>query len=115
MRPLRFLLLLLNSIPLCYAKKRGWYVFLMSQEKKILPAELNTAQTDNAELFTKGKEFLGMFNKVMEFTKEMLQENEKLQFKLKELDMEIDKLERNKKPGKKRAELHDRLQALRSS
>jgi transcriptional regulator with GAF, ATPase, and Fis domain len=41
-----------------------------------------------ADLFVKGKEFLQMFNKVAEFTKELLLENERLEMETQQLEKE---------------------------
>ena len=45
-----------------------------------------------ADLFVKGKEFLQMFNKVAEFTKEILLENERLENEVRQLEEEYTKL-----------------------
>ena len=45
-----------------------------------------------SDLFVKGKEFLSMFNKVAEFTKEVLLENERLETEVRRLEDENDRL-----------------------
>lgn len=87
----------------------------MSDDSKITDMEQFTFLANNSELFTKGKEFLTMFNKVMEFTKEMLQENEKLQYNIQELNLEREKLERIKRPGGRKAELFAKLEKLKGA
>jgi len=51
-----------------------------------------TSYDPESDLFGKGKEFLGMFNKVGEFTKEVLLENERLETELNNIELENEKL-----------------------
>jgi len=51
-----------------------------------------------SDLFTKGKEFLSMFNKVAEFTKEILLENERLQNEVHQIEQENRRLHQKETP-----------------
>jgi hypothetical protein len=49
------------------------------------PTDAGARPKDPRELFTKGKDFLDMYSKVAEFTRELMDENHKLQARINEL------------------------------
>ena len=71
-----------------------------------------TPYDPEADIFVKGKEFLQMFNKVAEFTKELLLENERLEMETKQLEMESGQLRSRPGPEENVAGLESELLAL---
>jgi nitrate/nitrite-specific signal transduction histidine kinase len=49
------------------------------------PSNMSGKGKDSKELFTKGKDFLDMYSKVAEFTRELMEENHRLQGRINEL------------------------------
>ena len=64
------------------------------------------------DLFVKGKEFLQMFNKVAEFTKEILLENERLETEVRTMEEEYNKLRQLGGNGSDFSELEKELKRL---
>lgn len=64
-----------------------------------------------ASIFKKGEEFLGLYQKVENFTRELLQENEKLRYKVAALDQENKNI-KNKISGTKQETLVEQIKRL---
>ncbi len=64
----------------------------MKDSKSATPLSSEPAGDEGKELFAKGKDFLEMYNKVAEFTKELVAQNAKLKQRLQELQQEREQI-----------------------